>query len=284
MADRPSISVAVIARDEERNIGRCLASVRWADEVVVVDSGSSDATVAIARRHGARVLVEAWRGYAGQKNLAVDRASHPWVLSLDADEWLGPEAEGEIRRAVGGGQGEAFAFVRISAFSGAFLRRTWRGDRPIRLFRRDRGRFGGGHVHESVRLASGTRVTTLDAPLYHLTYRSIADYVDRLNRYTSLAAQGLVEEGRAPRLARLLVSPVAAFLKHFIGRGGWREGVRGLVVASGSAWYVFLKYAKHWEASLPPDPDFVRNVPPTPEDPEPGAATVRPPGRGGTAP
>lgn len=269
MAGAPAISVTVIARNEERNLSRCLRSVSWADEIIVVDSGSTDRTIAIARDHGAIVHVQPWGGFAAQKNFAVDRARHDWILSLDADEWFGPEAEAEIREAARSASADAYSVPRVSALSGAFVRRAWRGDRPVRLFRRDRARFGGGHVHESLRLAPDARLGKLASPLYHLSYRSIEDYVDRMNRYTSLAARSLHEDGKRPRPARLVISPLAAFARHYVLKAGWRDGVRGLVVAAGSAFYAFFKYAKAWDLERAPDPEFRRLVPPTPDDPVP---------------
>ena len=269
MAPAVPVSVAVITLDEERNLGRCLASVRWADEIVVVDSGSKDKTAEVARRHGARVVSHPWAGYTEQKNKAAAEARHPWVLSLDADEWLAEGAEAEIGATLSGPRHSAYAFLRVSAFSGGFLPRTWSGDRPVRLYHKERARFEGRHVHESVTVDPGATIGRLATPLYHLTHRSVRDQVERFNRYSDLAARRAHEQGKRFSLARMLVGPAAAFVKMYVVKRGALEGVRGLVAAVDHAHYVFLKSAKLWDRTRPLDPEFARRVPPTPEDPDP---------------
>jgi glycosyltransferase involved in cell wall biosynthesis len=265
------VSVAIITKDEERNLARCLTSVAWADEIVVLDSGSEDRTREIATRHGARVIAGAWPGYAEQKNRAAEATRHLWVLSLDADEWLPPEAEREIRAALSAPVHAAFAFRRLTAFSGGFLPRTWAPDRQIRLFRKDAARFGGGHVHESVRVEPPLTVGRLSTPLLHLTQRSVHEQVDRLNRYSTLASRTSFESGRRFSLARMIAGPLAAFFKMYVLKGGALDGVRGLVAAVDHAHYVFLKSAKLWDRTRSQNASFARRVPPTPEDPDPGA-------------
>jgi glycosyltransferase involved in cell wall biosynthesis len=269
MADPAPLSVAIITLNEERNLGRCLRSVAFAADVVVLDSGSTDRTRELARELGARVIEEPWRGFAAQKNRAATLGRFPWVLSLDADEWLPPGAEREIRAVLDAPGADAYAFDRVSSFSGGFVRRTWGRDRHLRLYRKDRARFEGAHVHESLRLDAGCKTSRVASPLYHLSYRSIADYVDRMNRYTTLAARGLEERGATFSAGRVLFSPAASFAKHYLLKGGWRDGMRGFTVSAGSAFYVLLKYAKLWEATREADPEFRSLVPPTPEDPDP---------------
>jgi glycosyltransferase involved in cell wall biosynthesis len=266
---RATLSVVVIARDEERNVGRCLDSVAWAEERIVVDAESADRTREVARARGARVIVQPWLGYRDQKNLAIDAATQDFVLSLDADEWLPPETGDEVRRELAAPRAEIYAFSRRSAVSGAFLRRTFGRDLQLRLFRRGAARFAGGDVHERLMPSPGTRTRTLAGPLLHRTYRSFAEFTGRMNRYSDLGARVLAGRGRPFSPLRLLVSPPAAFLKMFVLRGGFLDGVRGLVVAAGQAHYVLLKYAKHWEATRGEDAEFARLVPRTPEDPDP---------------
>ena len=271
MPEPQALTVTVIAQDEERNLGRCLGSVGWADERIVVDSGSADRTREIAGRHGARVVSNPWPGYAEQKNRAAGEARHRWILSLDADEWLEPGAEAEIRRVLADPECVAYAFRRISAFAGAFLPRTWSPDFQIRLYRRDAARFGGGLVHESVRVDPPGRVGRLETPLLHLTHRSVREQVDRLNRYSDLAARTAQDQGRRFAPSRMLVAPWAAFFKMYVLKGGALDGVRGLIAAVDQAHYVFLKSAKLWDRTRRPDPEFERRVPKSPEDPDPGA-------------
>lgn len=263
------LSVAIITFNEARNLARCLGSVAFADDVVVLDSGSTDRTREIGRALGGRVFEEPWRGFAEQKNRAAALGRHPWVLSLDADEWLAEGAEEEIRAILSTPTADAYAFDRVSSFSGGFVRRAWGRDRHLRLYRRDRARFEGAHVHESLRLEAGATTGRIDAPLYHLSYRSIAAYVDRMNRYTTLAARALEERGATFSAGRVVLSPAASFAKHYLVKGGWRDGMRGFVVSAGSAFYVLLKYAKLWEARRSGDEEFRRLVPATSDDPDP---------------
>jgi glycosyltransferase involved in cell wall biosynthesis len=271
MGTHTPLSVAIITRDEERNIARCVDSVAWADDVVVVDSGSGDRTREIAAEHGARVSLHPWPGYALQKNRAAQEARHLWVLSLDADEWLPDGAEEEIRRALAAPEHAAYSFRRISAFSGGFLPRTWSPDRQVRLYRKDAAGFAGGHVHESVRVESGHTVGALRTPLFHLTHRSVHDQVDRMNRYSTLASRTAFESGARFRMGRMVVGPFAAFLKMYVLKGGAADGVRGLIAAVNHAHYVFLKNAKLWDRTRTRDAAFARRVPPSAEDPDPGA-------------
>lgn len=276
---RQPISVAVITRNEANNLARCLQSVAWADEIVVVDSGSTDKTVEIARRHAAKVHVEAWRGFAAQKNVAISLTSNLWVLSLDADEWLGDDGAEEVRRVLERPEAEAYAFNRLNAFSGSFVGRIWSPDWHVRLFRKDRGRFDGGHVHESFRVDAGARVERLDSRLYHLTYRTIREHLERMNRYTDLNARTLRERGKRFSVARMVFSPWVTFVKLYVLRGGFLDGMRGIVVATGSAYSVFVKYAKLWELTRGRDLEFTHLVPSTPEDPDP-AVPPAPPSEG----
>lgn len=271
MPARVPVSVTVITLDEERNLARCLASVAWADEIVVVDAGSVDRTRAIASRLGARVVGSPWSGYADQKNRAAAEARNSWILSLDADEWLEPPAEEEIGRVLAAPRHGAYAFRRLSAFSGAFLPRTWSPDRQVRLYRRDLARFGGGRVHESVRVDPPATTGRLDSPLLHLTHRSVHDQVARLNRYSDLWSAAAAEEGRRTSVARMIAHPAAAFLKMYVAKRGFLDGVRGLIAAADHAHYVFLKGAKLWDRTRRRDPEFSRRVPPTADDPDPGA-------------
>jgi glycosyltransferase involved in cell wall biosynthesis len=267
---RATLSVVVIARNEERNLGRCLDSVAWAEERIVVDAQSTDRTREVAERRGARVIVQPWLGYRDQKNVAVDAATMDWVLSLDADEWLPAETIGEVQQALATPRADVYLFARKTAVSGAFLHHTYGHDVQARLFRRGHARFGGGEVHERLKVPRGETLGRFRGPILHRTYRSFADFAARMNRYSDLGARSMAE--RPVSLLRLALSPPAAFLKMYVLRGGFLDGVRGLVVAAGQAHYVLLKYGKHWEARRPPDREFARLVPPTPEDPDPQAS------------
>ncbi len=265
------LSVVVVARDAERDVARCLRSVRGLADVLVADTGSHDATAAVAEREGARVVRLSWDGWVETRNRAITQARHRFVLSLDADEWLTPKLRREIEREMAAPRADAYRIDRRTAFCGAFLRRTWTPDRPVRLFRRDIGRFEGGRVHESVRLVPGARVARLRGAIEHLSYRSLEDYLARLDRYTTLAAGSLDDRGARFSLARLVLSPPATFLRLYVLRGGFADGVRGFVASAGSAFYVLAKHAKHWERHRSVDPALRAEAGPTPEDPDPAA-------------
>jgi len=246
MALQP-LTVVVITLNEEANIGRCLESVAWAAERIVVDCGSSDRTVLTAGEYGARVLKREWSGYADQKNFAVEAAEHDWVLSLDADEWLDDDAVNEIQASLGNPVADGYRIRRRTAFCGEYLDHIWGGDRPLRLFRKTAGRFAGGPVHESFHLAAGSRTGRLRGSILHVGYGSIHSYVERMNRYTDLAAEGLDERGAAVRPFKLMLGPIATFFKLYVLKLGVLDGVRGWIVAAGSAYYVALRESKLWE-------------------------------------
>lgn len=237
------LSVVVITLNEEANIERCLGSVAWADEKIVVDCGSNDRTVQTARALGARVIQREWSGYADQKNHAIDQAEHDWVLSLDADERLADAAAAEIRRVLAAPRADGYRIARRTVFCGDYVDRVWGGDRPLRLFRKSCGRFSGGPVHEAVRLSPGSTIERLAGPILHRGYASIHDYVDKLNRYTGLAAS--VRGGFRP--LRLWFGPPWTLFRLYVLKLGFLDGVRGWIIAAGSAYYVLVREAKSWE-------------------------------------
>jgi glycosyltransferase involved in cell wall biosynthesis len=241
----PRISVAVIALNEEERLRACLESVVWADELIVVDAGSSDKTVAIAREFTDRVLFRAWDGYGTQKNFALDQCQGDWILSLDADERVSESLREEIRTVVEGGPTTQAGFYlpRRNLFEGRWVRHGGLyPDWQLRLFRRGKGVFVERAVHESVRVEGPTG--RLQSPLIHESYRSVTDAVLRLNRYSDLAAADLVAAGRGGSLFDLLGRPVWRFVSMYVLRAGFLDGWRGLVLAWLYAHYVFLRAAK----------------------------------------
>lgn len=243
----PKLSVTIITRDEASDIAAALESVRWADEIVVIDSGSTDDTVAIARRYTDRVCSREWPGYAAQKNVAASLASHNWILSLDADERVTPELAQEIRTRLDSEPSEAaFRIPRVTRHLGRWIRSTdWYPDYQPRLYHKQRARWTGAYVHETV-TADGA-VGTLTHDLQHYAYRDISDHLDTINRYTSLAARQMHEHGRRAGLLHLVAHPPLAFLRNYVAKGGFRDGSVGLVISLMNAYYVFLKFAKLWE-------------------------------------
>jgi glycosyltransferase involved in cell wall biosynthesis len=241
-----SLSVIVIAKDEEASIARTLESVAFADEVVVVDSGSTDRTVAIARELGAKVTVTAdWPGFGPQKNRALDLATGEWVLSLDADEWLTAESADEIRRVVAANPGEvaAYRMPRRSSFCGRFLRHSgWWPDYVVRLFRRGRARFSDDVVHERV-FADG-KVATLSLPILHETFVDLEDLVDKMNRYSTQGARQLQREGKSSSLGAAIARALWAFFRTYVLRAGFLDGREGFMLAWATAEGTYYRYAK----------------------------------------
>jgi glycosyltransferase involved in cell wall biosynthesis len=241
------LSVTVITKNEAADIGDALASVAWADEIVVVDSHSSDDTVAIARRYTDRVIARDWPGYGNQKNYAASIASHDWILSLDADERVTPALADEIRRVLAGAPTESgFRIPRVTRHLGRWIRTTdWYPDPQLRLYDRRSAEWTGRRVHESVK-ARGA-VGRLNGELQHYAYRDISDHLETIDRYTTYAACQMFEEGRRAGLMEIAAHPPLAFLRNYIARGGIRDGAVGFVVSAMNAYYVFLKFAKLWE-------------------------------------
>lgn len=257
------ISVCIIAGDEEENLPRCLASVEWADDcVVVVDSRSRDATEAIARRAGARVLVHPYAGNVEQKNVALDHAKHDWVLALDADEAVSPELARAVQRAVvvDAPGVDGFEVNRITHHLGRWIRHgDFYPDWQLRLFRRSRGRWEGVNPHGRVKVAGACR--RLPGPLEHYSYANLADQVARIQSFSAIQARELHARGQRARASDLVLRAPLRFLRAYVLKRGFLDGVPGLVIAAATAFHVFLKYAKLWElerqarsaAAGPPD-------------------------------
>lgn len=243
-----SLSVTVITWNEEERLRACLESVTWADEVVVVDAESTDKTVQVAREFTERIWIRPWPGFAVQKNFALEQARGEWVLSLDADERVTPELRREIEAVIAqGGPADGYAIPRKNIFWGAWVRHgRLYPDYQRRLFRRGRGRFLERAVHESVEIQGS--VGRLRAPLLHQSYRNLEEFLQRSNRYSTLAAEEWIRSGRSVSLADLIFRPLGRFLSMYLLHLGFLDGWRGLLLAGLYAHYVFLRMAKAWEA------------------------------------
>jgi (heptosyl)LPS beta-1,4-glucosyltransferase len=241
------LTVTVITKNEAAHISAALESVAWADEILVVDSGSTDDTVALARRYTPRVEVRDWPGYSAQKNYAADAASHDWILSLDADERVTPALAGEIRGLLASTPAAAgYRIPRLTWYLGRWIRGTdWYPDYQLRLYDRRAGRWNGRRVHESVDLRASPGLLT--NPLQHYAYRDISHHLTTIDRYTTLAAEQWLAEGRRTNALEAAVHPPIAFLRNYLLRGGFRDGAAGLLVSVLNSYYVFLKFAKLWE-------------------------------------
>ena len=252
-----SLSVVLITLNEAANLPRTLVSVNWAQEIVVVDSGSTDSTLEIARRAGARVFEEPWKGFAAQKNSAIAHATCEWVLSLDADEEVSPELAREIQGLLAGEPPfPAYRIPRLNHFLGRPLRHGgyW-PDPKLRLFRRGTAQFAERPVHETME-ATGP-VSALMNPLLHHCYPTLEEYLEHMNRYSSAAARMLVDSGRAPRtlpalLWNALVNPAATFIYNYIFRLGFLDGREGLLQHLNHSVYIHWKFVKAWQAAKGP--------------------------------
>ncbi|HXP17363.1 MAG TPA: glycosyltransferase family 2 protein [Terriglobales bacterium] len=262
---RVNLSVVLITYNEESNLARTLASVQpmvreGTGEIVVVDSGSTDRTVEIARSFGARVFAEEWKGYSAQKNSAIEKASGDWILSLDADEELNHGAAQVIERILGP-DAEKYAtvsavwFARKNHFLGRWIRHGgFYPDRKLRLFRRGQAMFSARAVHETVSTNGRTLIAEHDfslredVALIHHSYPTLSDYIDHMNRYSSLGAEMIVAEGRKRfSVMNIAIRPWFTFFYNYFLRLGFLDGREGLLLHLYHAIYVSWKYAKAWE-------------------------------------
>jgi glycosyltransferase involved in cell wall biosynthesis len=238
------ISVAIITKNEEANIRGCLESVRWADDIVVVDSGSTDQTLRICGEFPVRVFGEDWKGFARQKNSAIAKTRHEWILSLDADERVTEKLKEEIARTLDSGPlPNGYFLARRNYFLGKWIKHCgWYPDHNLRLFRKGRGFFEEREVHEKATVQG--RVGYLQEPLEHHTYRTVSDFLLRLDRYSSLAAREMRREGRRFRYSDWLFRPPFTFLQMYVLRAGFLEGYFGFLLSALYSYYTFAKYSK----------------------------------------
>jgi glycosyltransferase involved in cell wall biosynthesis len=261
MDSTPSrLSACIIAYNEADRIGDCVRSVSFCDEVLVVDSGSTDGTVDIARQCGARVLYNAWPGYRSQKQFALTQATHDHVLSIDADERVTPALRREIEalRARGFPGHAGWSIPRLTEYCGRFLRHgNCYPDRAIRLFDRRHSLWAGYEIHESIK-AEGP-VGRLSGHLEHFSYRDLDDHLARMHRYAALMADELQRAGRHTGLATVMINPLWRLFRGMVIKGGWLDGWRGLAFHLIEARYVQEKYLRLWLASRAAGSSFVRS-------------------------
>ena len=241
------ISACIITRNEELNLPRCLASLRTVvDEIVIIDSGSTDRTPFIATEYNARFIRHDWEGYVGQKNFAIQKATWDWVLSIDADEELSPELVGQIqdlRQQTKEPDAAGFEVSRVVFYEGKWIRfGDWYPDRLVRLFRKNRARFSGGDVHE--RLEIQGVVEPLTGELHHYTYRDLADQQARIEHYSTLWAGSAHKEGKRCGALAAYTHALVRLLRAFLIKGGFKGGLLGWRIARLNASEVFLKYQK----------------------------------------
>lgn len=243
------LSVVIITKDEQTNIGRCLASVTWADEIVIIDSGSTDATLTICEKQGCRIVAHHnWKGYGLQKQFAVTQATHDWILSVDADEEVSRELRKKIQAELVNPEYNGYHICRRSYYIEKLVRHCgWNHDFPLRLFNRTYGTFNSKEVHESVRL-NGIK-GRLYEPLFHYTYPTAQSHYLKMNRYAEMSAQIMYARGDRPFWGKGYLRAAAKFIKMYLLQAGFIDGKTGFMLSLRSAYGVSLKYHKLWQLS-----------------------------------
>lgn len=242
------VTALVIARNEETNIRRCLESLKWADEIVLVDAESEDGTTNIAREYTQKVYCHPWEGFVGQRNWALKQAHHRWVLFLDADEVVSIRLREELEALKNGGMGgySGFEIPRKSFYLGGWVSYSgWYPNYQLRLFDRDKGEWVGGLVHERGEVRG--KVGRLNGEILHYPYPDLSSHLFRLDNYSSLKAEELYRMGKRSHWWDLMFRPLFKFLKMFLIRLGFLEGMRGFIISVFGAYYIFLGYAKLFE-------------------------------------
>ncbi|MCK5849861.1 MAG: glycosyltransferase family 2 protein [Kiritimatiellae bacterium] len=249
---REKVSACITAGNEEKNIRRCLDSVKWADEIIVVDSFSTDRTVEICREYTNRVYSHRWLGYIGQKNLIKDLADGPWILFIDADEEISESLRDEIIAELESDSCNKIAgyeFTRLVKFLGRWIKHgDWYPDIKLRIFRKDRGHCGGKEPHDKTTVNGP--VKHLHGDMYHYTYDEISDQLETINRFSSITANGQYADKKTFHMHDLLLRPIIRFIRSYIFRRGFMDGLPGLIIAMTCSYGVFVKYAKLWEKGL----------------------------------
>ena len=246
------VSATIITLNEEENIREALASVAWADEVIVVDSGSTDKTCEIADAAGARVIRNDWPGFARQKQFAAEQAEHEWIFSLDADERVSPELNNSIaavRELSDHQRADGYRIARRSFYLGRWIKGGgWYPDRQLRLYKKARGRWADRHIHESVRMDQDARVENLAGDILHYSMRDTAQHHRMIGeRYAPLGALQMFEEGRRTSRLRIATAAPIGFIRSFVLKGGFRDGLAGLTIARFAGHHDFLKHLLLWE-------------------------------------
>jgi glycosyltransferase involved in cell wall biosynthesis len=246
------ISATIITFNEAANIREACESVAWADEILVVDSGSTDATCEIAETCGARVFKRDWPGFAAQKQFAIEAAANDWIFSLDADERVSAELKASIaklRDEPANNLADGYRIARRSFYQGRWIKGGgWYPDWQLRLFNKSRGRWAPRHIHESFKLDNGARLSTLSGDILHYSVTDAAQHHRMIGeRYAPLAAQQMLEEGRHTTPLKIATAAPSAFVRSYFLKGGFRDGLAGLTIASFAAHHAFLKHVMLWE-------------------------------------
>lgn len=237
------LSVIVITKNEALHIARCLNSVAWANEIIVLDSGSSDNTVEICKQFTQQVFCTDWPGFGPQKQRALDKARYDWVLSIDADEAISPALKAEILQAMQNKQAEAFEIPRLSSYCGKQMKHSgWWPDYVLRLFKRESANFSADVVHERV-LVQGS-IARLKNPILHEAFVNPSEVLDKINSYSSLGAEKLLQQGKSTTLGQALLKAIWTFLRSYFLKAGMLDGAEGLMLAISNAEGCYYKYLK----------------------------------------
>lgn len=240
-------SAVIITLNEEKNLDRCLRSVTGiVDEIVVVDSGSTDNTLEIAKRYNAKIITEPFRGYVEQKNFADAQASHDWILSVDADEALSPELDTAIRQVKGKEKFDAYEVKRLTNYCGKWIRHCgWYPDKKIRLFNRKKGQWVGEQIHELWQPSNpAAAIGSLNADLLHYSYYTLSDHLKQIEKFTEIMARRDVENGETSSLIKAIASSKWKFIQSYIFKAGFLDGLPGFQVSLLSAFASYIKYSK----------------------------------------
>jgi glycosyltransferase involved in cell wall biosynthesis len=245
--EKPGLSISIVTYNEENNIERCLKSIGdIATEIIIVDSGSTDRTIDIAKSYGAKVFTEVWKGYIVQKNSALSKCAKEWILCLDADEEVTKELKTSIRIAVKEDTRDGYFINRKSFYLGKLLIHTWQPDYILRLVKKHSNPCWGGYEPHAILHVIGS-TDKLKGDLIHYSYTNIKEHIERLSKYAYLTAKSYKIDGKPFHLYKLIFNPLFSFIKEFILKMGFLDGIRGFLVAILSAIYVFLKYSYLWE-------------------------------------
>ncbi|HEY0665149.1 MAG TPA: glycosyltransferase family 2 protein [Gallionella sp.] len=239
-----SLSAIIITKNEAKNIRACLESVAWADEIIVVDSNSTDETAAICKEYGAKVFAHDWPGFGAQKNRALGYATSEWILSIDADERITPEQQSEIEAVIRApGSHDAFRVPRLSSVCGRYIRHSgWYPDYVTRLFKRGKAEFSDDLVHERLIVKGSTG--TLNHHLLHETFHDLESLLDKVNHYSTAGAQMLKGRNKSASLKKAVGSALWAFIRSYLLRAGFLDGREGFIIAVSTAEVTYYKYLK----------------------------------------
>lgn len=247
--DREKISITIITHNEEENIRDCLESIKWADEIIVVDSGSTDRTIEICGEYTDKIFFNTWVGMKEQKQCAVEKASNMWIFSIDADERATEAMKQFILQELKNPSYDGYRFPRQNYFLGKWLKHGgWYPDHVLRLFRRDRGHFGGINPHDKVVISRG-RINTVEIPIIHHTHKSISQYLVKQNMYSMISAKELFYSGKKVTPYIIPIKALWKFIETYFVKRGVMDGFRGFIVATGATYSIFWKYAHIWDLS-----------------------------------